>query len=323
MKRNNFLNTLLICTTLVASGANAQTSPFPTRPLKIVVPTSAGSGSDITARYFAEQLGTALGQPVLIDNKPGANGVIAAMAVKQAPADGYTLFLGTNTHMAVNPSVVKDIPYDGIKDFKPVTGIARGMMIFISPASSKIGTIAELVSSAKASQQLLNVGNYTAGFRLSAEWFASNSGTRFVHVPYRGAPEVFNALLGNQLDWAVSDLIAAMPQVKAGKLRGVAVSGEKRHADYPDIPTIKESGYPEYVNYTWTSIYIRSETPDAVTTRLVEAMQKILATQGAKDFIARIGSDPMALGPADMRKFQISETERFRVVAEGAGIKPE
>lgn len=323
MNHNNFLNTLLICTTLVASGANAQTSTFPTRPLKIVVPTSAGSGSDITARYFAEQLGTALGQPVLIDNKPGANGVIAAMAVKQAPADGYTIFLGTNTHMAVNPSVVKDIPYDGIKDFKPVTGIARGMMIFISPASSKIGTIAELVSSAKASQQLLNVGNYTAGFRLSAEWFASNSGTRFVHVPYRGAPEVFNALLGNQLDWAVSDLIAAMPQVKAGKLRGVAVSGEKRHADYPDIPTIRESGYPEYVNYTWTSMYIRSETPDTVTTRLVEAMQKILATQGAKDFIAKIGSDPMALGPADMRKFQISETERFRIVAEGAGIKPE
>ncbi len=312
-----------IAVTLLAGGAQAQQPAFPTKPLKIVVPTSAGSGSDITARYFAEQLSPALGQPVLIDNKPGANGVIAAMAVKQAPADGYTIFLGTNTHMAVNPSVVKDLPYDGLKDFKPVTGLARGMMIFVAPTNSKIGSIPDLVSAAKASSQKLNVGTYTAGFHLSAEWFASSTGARSVNVPYRGAPEVFTALMGNQLDWAVSDLIAAIPQVKGGKLKALAVSGEKRHPDYPEIPTITESGYPDYVNYTWTSMYIRSDTPDLVTNRLVDAMQKILATQGARDFIAKIGSDPMALAPAEMRKFQISETERFRKVAEAAGIKPE
>ncbi len=306
-----------------AAAAIAQTAAFPTRALKIVVPTSPGSGSDTTARYFAEALTAAFGQPVLIDNKPGANGVIAAMAVKQAPADGYTIFLGTNTHMAVNPSVVKDLPYDGIKDFKPVTGLARGMMIFVAAPNSKVSTVAELVAAAKGSKQQLNVGTYTAGFHLSAEWFASTSGTKSVNVPYKGAPEVFTALMGNQLDWAVSDLIAAMPQVKGGKLKALAVSGEKRHADYPDIPTIKESGYPDYVNYTWTSMYIRSETPDAVTAKLVDAMQKILATPGAREFIAKIGSDPMALAPAEMRKFQISETERFRRVAEGAGIKPE
>ena len=312
-----------IALTLLAGGAFAQQPAFPSKPLKIVVPTSAGSGSDITARYFAEQLSTALGQPVLIDNKPGANGVIAAMAVKQAPADGYTIFLGTNTHMAVNPSVVKDLPYDGLKDFRPVTGLARGMMIFVAPPNSKLGSIPDLVSAAKGASQQLNVGSYTAGFRLSAEWFASVVGTKSVYVNYRGAPEVFTALMGNQLDWAVSDLIAAIPQVKGGKLKALAVSGEKRHPDYPEIPTIKESGYPDYVNYTWTSMYIRAETPDAVTNRLVDAMQKILATQGAREFIAKIGSDPMALAPAEMRKFQISETERFRKVADAAGIKPE
>lgn len=310
----------LLATTVLAQ---AQTAAFPSRALKIVVPTSPGSGSDTTARFFGEQLSIALGQPVLIENKPGGNGVIAAMAVKQAAADGYTLFLGTNTHMAVNPSVVKDIPYDGLKDFKPVSGLARGMMIFVTPPNSKIGTVADLVSAARSSREHLNVGTYTAGFHLSAEWFASTAGAKFVNVPYKGAPEVFNALMGNQLDWAVSDLIAAMPQVKGGKLRGVAVSGEARHADYPDIPTIKESGYPEYVNYTWTSLYIRAETPEAVANRLVTAMQKILATPAAREFIAKIGSEPMALAPADMRKFQISETERFRRVAESAGIKPE
>lgn len=324
MNRKQFLNTLLATTWLLSSAtAQAQAPAFPTKPIKIVVPTSAGSGSDITARYFAEQLSTALGQPVLIENKPGANGVIAAMAVKQAPADGYTIFLGTNTHMAVNPSVVKDIPYDGIKDFRPVTGIARGMMIFVAPANSRLGSVQDLVAASKAASQKLNVGSYTAGFQLSAEWFASVAGTRSVYVPYRGAPEVFTALMGNHLDWAVSDLIAAMPQVKGGKLRALGVSGDRRHPDYPEIPTIKESGYPDYVNYTWTSLYIRSETPDPVANRLVDAMQKILATQGAKEFLAKIGSDPMALPPAEMRRFQISETERFRKVAEGAGIKLE
>lgn len=323
MRSRYFFRTLFASLVFGTSLVQAQGSGFPTRALKIVVPTSAGSGSDITGRFFGEQLSAALGQAVIIDNKPGGNGVIAAMAVKQAPADGYTIFLSSNTHMAVNPSVVKDIPYDGIKDFKPVSGLARGMMIFVTPANSKIGTVAELVSAAKNTKENLNVGTYTAGFHLSAEWFASTSGTKFVNVPYKGAPEVFNALMGNQLDWAVSDLIAAMPQVKGGRLKAVAVSGAVRHPDYPDIPTIKESGFPDYVNYTWTSMYIRSETPEAVTNRLVEAMQKILATPAAREFTAKIGSEPMALAPTEMRKFQISETERFRRVAESAGIKPQ
>ncbi len=323
MFMNKLVKAAFASLTLVSALAQAQVANFPTKPLKIVVPTSPGSGSDTTARYFGEQLSQALGQPVLIDNKPGANGVIAAMAVKQAPADGYTIFLGTNTHMAVNPVMVKDIPYDAVKDFKPVTGLARGMMIFVASPGSKIGSVAELVATGKSSKQQLNVGTYTGGFHLSALWFASTSGVKSVNVPYRGAPEVFTALIGDQLDWAVSDLIAAMPQVKGGKLKALAVSGDRRHPDYPEIPTIKESGYPDYVNYTWTSMYVRAETPDAVTARLVDAMQKILGTAAAREFIAKIGSDPMVLGPADMRKFQISETERFRRIADGAGIKPE
>lgn len=323
MRLTDKIKAVLLGLTAVAPLALGQVVNFPTKPLKIVVPTSPGSGSDTTARYFAEQLSAAFGQPVVIENRPGASGTIAAMAVKQAPADGYTIFLGTNTHMAVNPAVVKDLPYDPIKDFKPVTGIARGMMLFVVPQNSRINNIADLVSAAKISKQQMSVGTYTAGFHLSAEWFASVTGTKHVNVPYKGAPEVFTALMGDQLDWSVSDVIAAMPQVKGGKLKALAVSGDSRHPDYPDIPTVKESGYSEYVNYTWTSMYIRAETPDAVTAKLVDAMQKILATPGAKAFIAKIGSDPMLLPPAEMRKFQVSETERFRGIADRAGIKPE
>ena len=323
MKYQKTLKTLVLGLAAAATVAMAQVASFPTRALRIVVPTSPGSGSDITARYFGEQLATALGQPVVIDNKAGANGVLAAMAVKQAPADGSTIFLGTNTHMAVNPIVVKDLPYDAIKDFKPVAGLARGMMIFVAAPNSKMNNVGDLVAAAKASKQQLNVGTYTSGFHLSAEWFASVTGTKYVNVPYKGAPEVFLGVMGEQLDWAVSDLIAAIPQVKSGKLKALAVSGERRHPDSPDIPTVKESGFPEYVNYTWTSMYIRSETPDAVAGKLADTMQKILATPGAREFTAKIGSAPMGLAPAEMRKFQISETERFRRIADGAGIKPE
>ena len=318
--------TFRIAATALALGvamAQAQVANFPNKAIKIVVPTSPGSGSDTVARYFGEQLAAALGQAVVIDNKPGANGVLAAMAVKQAPADGYTIFLGTNTHMAVNPVVVKDIPYDPMKDFKPLSGLTRGMMVLVASPNAKVNTLAEFVSAAKNSKQQLNVGSYTSGFRLSAEWFASTSGTKHVNVMYKGAPEVFIALMGDQLDWAVSDLIAAMPQVKAGKLKALAVSGDKRHPDYPEIPTVKESGYPDYVNYTWTGMFVRSDTPDAVTAKLVDTVQKILLTPSAREFTGKIGSAPMDLMPADMRKFQASETERFRRIAEVAGIKPE
>ena len=314
-----------LCATLALLGfaAQAQDAAFPNRALRIVVPTSPGSGSDTTARFFGEQLATLLGQPVVVDNKPGANGVIAAMAVKAAPADGYTLFLGTNTHMAVNPIVVKNLQYDAVKDFKFVAGLARGMMIFVTSPNSRLGSAKELVAASKSASKELTVGSYTSGFHLSAEWFAAMSGTRHVYINYKGAPEVFTALMGDQLDWAVTDLIAAVPQVKAGKLKAIAVSGETRHPDSPEVPTLKESGYPEYINYTWTSLVVRSETPDAVTAKLVEAIQKIHATPAAREFIARIGSEPMTQSPAEMRKFQLGETERFRRIADGAGIKPQ
>ena len=312
---------LLFAISLLAVGAQAQT--YPSHPLRIIVPTSPGSGSDTTARFFGEQLAAALGQAVVIENKPGANGVIAAMAVKQAPADGYTLFLGTNTHMAVNPVTVKGLPYDSVADFKFVAGLARGAMMFVAPTGSKLKSTADLVQAAKAAPGTLTVGSYTAGFQLSAAWFSSESNTKFVYVPYKGSPEVFNALMGDQLDWAVTDLISALPQVKAGKLKALAVSGDKRYPDLPDVPTLKEGGYPNYVNYTWTSLVVRSDTPEAITTKLVETVAAVLATQAAKDFTARIGSEQLLLNPAEMRKFQLSETERFRRIAEGAGIMPE
>lgn len=307
---------------LLARPAAAQEA-WPARGLRIVVPTSPGSGSDTVARFLAEQLGAMLKQTVVVENKPGGNGVIAAQAVRGAAPDGYTLFLATNTHMAVNPVTVKDLPYDAMKDFRFASGFARGPMVFVTNANSRIRSLQELVAAGRAvGGREPTVGSYTQGFQLAAAWWSSVSGTRNVYVNYRGAPEVFTAVLGEELDWAVTDLIAAQPQVKAGKLRGLAISSEARHPELPDVPTVKESGFPEYVNYTWTSVVVRSETPDAIAARLQDAVHRILASQAGRDFVARIGSEPLALAPADMRRFQQSEIERFRRIADGAGIRP-
>jgi tripartite-type tricarboxylate transporter receptor subunit TctC len=322
--RLNWIRTLAAGLLVSAIAPSWAQDNFPNRSLRIVVPTSPGSGSDTVGRFFAEQLSVVLGQSVVVENRAGGNGVIAAMAVKQAPADGYTLFLGTNTHLAVNPVVIKDIPYDAVKDFKPISGLTRGMMVLVaSRSNARLNTLADLVQAGRDSQKKLNVGTYTAGFHLSAEWFGAQTKTHHVNVPYRGAPETFLALLGNQVDWSVSDLIAAMPQVRGGKLRALAVTGDVRHPDYPEIPTAKELGYPEYVNYTWTTLTVRSETPEAVTNRLVEAVQKVMALPVTKEFTRKIGSDPLALATNDMRRFQLTEIERFRAVAASAGIKPQ
>ena len=274
-----------LATPLLSRGAAAQDG-WPSRPITLVVPWAPGGSNDIVARLVAPALSERLGQSVVVENRAGGGGSIGMGLVTRARPDGHTLLVSS----ASNP---------------------------------RLQTLADLVQAGRESQKKLNVGTYTAGFHLSAEWFGAVTKTRHVNVPYRGAPEVFLGLLGNQLDWSVSDLIAAMPQVKAGKLRALAVTGDIRHPDYPEIPTAKELGYPEYVNYTWTTLTVRSETPEAVTNRLVEAVQKVLALPATKEFTRKIGSDPLNLATGDMRRFQISEIERFRAVANSAGIKPE
>ena len=312
-----------LCATLALLGfaAQAQDAAFPNRALRIVVPTSPGSGSDTTARFFGEQLATLLGQPVVVDNKPGANGVIAAMAVKAAPADGYTLFLGTNTHMAVNPIVVKNLQYDAVKDFKFVAGLARGMMIFVTSPNSKLGSAKELVAASKSASKELTVGSYTSGFHLSAEWFAAMSGTRHVYINYKGAPEVFTALMGDQLDWAVTDLIAAVPQVKAGKLKAIGVTGETRNPTIPDVPTMIEGGLPDFVSMSFTGLVAPAGTPPAMIKRVSDVLESGLATVEVRTVMEKLGVIPMPGTPADFGAFLARESIKWRTVAKNAGIK--
>lgn len=307
----------------IAGSATGQPKDFPNRTIKIVVPYTAGSGSDTSARFFGEKLAGLLGQTVVVENKPGASGVVAVMATKAAPADGHTILLVGTSQLAVNPFTIKDLPYDPNKDLRPLAGLTRGMNALIVAPNSRFKTLADLVAAARTGKAPPNVGTYSAGYELAIEWFASLARVKFTNVPYKGGAPIFTDIIGGQLDFAVADLGGVASLVKSGKIRVLAVSGEKRHPDFPDVPTIKESGYPEYVNYSCTSLYIRAETPDDITTKLADALQKALASNEAREFARDAGGELMPHAPAAMERYQRDEYERFRRIAVAAGIKPQ
>jgi len=179
------------------------------------------------------------------------------------------------------------------------------------------------VAAMKQASAPMAVGTYSTGYRLAIEWFCSVAGVKFVNVPYKTSSTMFTDVIGGRVDWAVTDLIGAGELLRAGKIKAIAVSGEARNEDFPAIPTIRESGYPAYVNYTWSSLSVRAETPEDVTARLVEALQKVFAQPATRDFLKRAKSELMTFGPAEQQAFQRSEMERLQRTADAAGIKPE
>jgi len=314
---------VLLSLIAIAPSAMGQAKDFPNKAVKVIVPFTAGSGSDTSARFFGEKLSAILGQPFVVENKPGASGVISVMTVKTAPADGHTILLASNSPLSVNSITIKDLPYDPLKDLRPLSGLTRGMNAYIVAPNSSLKTLADVVAASKQGAHLLNVGNYSAGYHLALEWFANLAGVKFNHIPYKGGAPIFTDIMGNQLDMAIVDLGGVSSLLKSGKIRALAVSGERRHPDFPDVPTIRESGYPDYVNYSWTSFYVRAQTPDDITAKLADALQQALATNEAKEFVKKTGGELMPYPPAAMQKYHRDELERFRRIAEVAGIKPE
>ncbi len=304
----------------ISSSAIAQ-SDFPSKPIRVIVPFAAGSGADGSARVLAEQMQRTLGQSVLVENKPGASGSIAAVYVKNQPADGYTILVASNSPMSVNPVVMKNPGYDAVNDFKAVHGIARSVNLWYVANESPYKTIDDLVAAGKTKP--LNIGSYSAGYQLGIAWLANMTGAQFAYVPYKGQAQVITDVVGRQLDAGMGDLGGAISLVQSGKMRALAVSGDKRMAGLPNVPTIKET-HPEYENYAWTSFYVRTETPPAAHAKLVDAMKKALSTKETTDYFEKQNSMPMlSFGPEEMGKHQREEIARFKRIADAAGIKPE
>lgn len=307
---------------LVPSARAEDAKDFPSRAVHVIVPFTPGSSADSASRFLGTELSEMLGQPFVVENRPGGAGAIAISAVKGAPADGYTILLASNSLLSVNPLILKSLP-DPANGLKPLSGISRGVNALVVAADSPYKTLGDLVAAGKAKgAEGLNGGTYSGGYRLAAEWLAALAGFKFNNIAYKGASQLLIDATANRLDFAVVSLDGAMPMVEAGKLRMLAISDEKRHEAIANVPTIKES-FPEYVNYSWDSFYVRDETPQAIADKLTDALQKALAMEATKDFIVKAGRQPMPYKPAQMEQYQKNELERFRAIANAAGIKPE
>jgi tripartite-type tricarboxylate transporter receptor subunit TctC len=310
----------LLCGLSVAT-AKAQVADFPNKPIRMLAPFAAGSGADSSARALADQMQRILGQPVMVENKPGASGAVAAIAAKQAPADGYTIMVGSNSPMSVNPIVIKNLGYDPLKDFKAVHGIGRSQNIWYVANESPIRTISDLVAQARSGA--INVGSYSAGYQLAMEWVALISKTKMTYVPYKGQAQVFTDVIGRQLDAGVGDLGGALALILSGKMRAIAVSGDARHPALPNVPALKEV-WPEYVNYSWTAFWVRTETPPDVQAKLVAATIRAMKTPELLKYFETQGSEPMyTFGPSEMGRYQVEEYQRFKGIADIVGIKAE
>lgn len=314
---------MLMAALAIPSLAAAQATDYPNRPVKVIVPFPPGSGADTVARFAAKQLEEQLGQPFVVDNRGGANGAIGLAAARNSPADGYTIVLGSSGTMAINPIFMKEVGYDAVKDFKPLSGLTRTHAVWVVPASSGIKTVADLVNAAKASPGKVNVGTYTSSYALLLEWFNGVADVKIANIPYKAIGQAQVDLFGGQLDAVIMDITSAIPMVQSGKVRAIATVGSTRSANYPNMPTFAESGYPAYVNYLWNGIFVRTETPSDATAKLASALQKVLAGNAFAEYNKANGVEALPLGPDAMRKYHLDDLATLRGVANAAGVKPE
>ena len=304
--------------------AAAQTAAgFPSKPIRILVPFTAGSGADSSSRYYGEALGKLLGQQVVVENRPGGSGVVAVQAVRAAPADGHSILMGSNSPAVVNAITVKDLPYDPFKHLRPLYGIAISPVAFAVKAESPYKTMADLVTATRNARKPLQLGNYSAGYQLVAAWLGSSTGLAVDHIPYKGGAQMLTDVVGGQLDVGVIDFTGTTELMKGGRLRVLAITAGQRDPKYPEIPTMKESGFPDFETGVWSAFFLRAETPDDIVEKLAAALHKAMTSEAGRNYQASLPSASLLMGPKELGEFQLREYQRFKKVAEAAGIKPE
>jgi len=314
---------------LSAVPARAQGS-WPARPVRIVVPFAAGGTTDILARAIAPELQRAFGQPFIVDNKPGAGGNSGSAEVAKAANDGYTLLMGTVGTHAINPSLYPKMPYDAVKDFAPITLVAGvPNVVVMNPASAQkygVNNVADLVRAAKANPGRLNVassGNGTS-IHLAAELFKSLTGTFMLHLPYRGSSPALIDLMAGNVDLMFDNLPSAMPHIKSGRLKALAVTSGQRSQALPDLPTVAEAGGALLRNYeasSWFGLLAPAGTPTDIVNRVQQETAKALATPAMNERLLAQGAIPSGMSPADFAKFIDAETKKWALVVKASGAK--
>jgi tripartite-type tricarboxylate transporter receptor subunit TctC len=302
--------------------AAAQT--WPAKPVKLVVPYPPGGPTDIVARVVAERLQAQTGQAVVVDNRAGAGGNLGAEAVARAPADGATVLVATTAH-AINKSLFKGLTYDVQRDFIPVSLLTQGPLVLVVNPQFPAKNVAELIALIKAKPDSVSFASSGNGqsTHLAAELFSSMAGVRMTHVPYKGSAPALNDLIAGQVPLMFDTMLSAMPHVKAGKLRALAITGVQRSPAAPDVPTIAESGLAGYQAYAWNGVMVPVGTPPAVVARLSEELKAALAQPAVQERFAAQGFSAIWTSPADTSSFLKAEVEKWGLAVQKSGAKVE
>jgi tripartite-type tricarboxylate transporter receptor subunit TctC len=308
---------------LVAVAACASAQNYPNKPIRLVVPFPAAGTTDILAREVGQRLTVVLGQPVVIDNRPGAAGNIGSDIVAKSAADGYTLLMCTVSSHAINPGLYSKLPYDHIKDFAPVALVARVPNVLEVTPSLPVNTVADLIKLAKEKPGQINFASSGSGtsIHLSGELFKTMAGVDMVHVPYKGSAPALVDLVGGQVQVMFDNLPSSLQQIKAGKLRAVAVTSAQRAPALPDVPTIAESGLPGFEATSWFGVLAPAGTPPEIVKRLNVEIDKWLQTPEAKEKLLAQGAAAAGGSPEDFAAYIRSETDKWAKVIKASGAK--
>lgn len=315
--------TLAVAAALVAPAAAAQA--WPSQPIKFIVSQSAGGSIDIAARLIGQKLAESLGRQVIVDNRAGANGMIAGEAAARAQPDGYTFLMTSPSTLTINQHVYKKVPYDALRDFIPVTQTTSIVFALTVNAASSFRTVADLVAAARVKPDAIRFASAGIGNQshLAAELFAAAAGVQMLHVAYKGEAPAITDLLGGQVDMIFGTAPALLPHVKSGKLRALAVGQARRAAAAPDVPSIAEAGYPAVSVTGWTGIVAPAGTPAPIIRRLHDEVVKVLALPDVRETLARAGAEPVGSTPEQFGEFIRAETLKWGAAVKRAGIVPE
>jgi len=298
---------------------------YPSKPIRYIVPFPAGGGQDLVVRALAPRMSEALGQTVIVDNRPGAATMVGAELAAKSPPDGYTVFNGSNTTLAINPNLYSKVPYDPIKDFVAVTQIASLPNLLVVHPSLPVRTVKELAALARNRPGQLNYGSSGTGTpaQLAGVMFGDEAHAKLVHVPYRGSSQALTALISGETQMMFGSMTSTLPFVKSGRLRAIAVTGAKRSLAAPDVPTVAEAAFPGFEAVTWYGLFVPAGTPAAIVSKLNAEVVKILRAPDFRDWLVAQGADPVGSTPDELAAFVKTELVKYAKIVKDSGMKPD